>query len=163
MWWLQLKGMLSGATIKYLAAGAVIIAVISGIFFLGYTQGQDRGFNNAYGEFKNDVQELNRSWQNAVQERDTKINQTISNQFNILDEQIQDYIRNDNRERELIQRLDVLSSTLQEMRDETQDTDFGECTFSPEFERLLNAARDAISAGNSNRTAGPSDSARQAP
>ena len=144
MWWLKAKSLISGTAIKYLAVGGLIIAVISGIFFLGFSQGQERGFSSAYSEFKEDVSALDNAWRDAVDSRDIEITNLLSSQFELLDQQIQAYIRNDERERELISRLDVLSLTLQEMRDESETTDFGICEFSPEFERLLNDARDSI-------------------
>lgn len=140
MWWKFLIP--SRARFRALGIVAVIIAM-SGVFFLGYSRGQDRGFDNAYSTFQEDIRALDRQWRDTVLDRDEVILFNVSQAFNNLQQQIQQYLSNEERERELIGRLDVLSSTLQEMRNEAATADFGTCDLSPDFERLLNAVREA--------------------
>ena len=134
----------SAANLKI--AGIILASAgVAGTAFFAYTRGQDRGFQNAYSQFQTEIRQLNEDWYDIVERRDEIVITNITTQFSMLEQQIQDYIRNDERERELINRLDVLTSSLQEMRDESITTDFGMCDFSPDFERLLNAARESIS------------------
>lgn len=145
MWYLWLGKFVTGPALKFLAVAGILTAVISGIFFLGYSRGTDRGFDNAYDQFQRDVIALNESWVDAVATRDFAIIGDITNEFNRLQRELNQYLTNEQRERELLRRLDVVTSTLQEMQNESRTIDFGECTFSPEFERLLDAARNSIS------------------
>lgn len=135
-------------------AGIVLASAgLAGAAFFAYTRGQDRGFQNAYSQFQTEIQQLNEDWKESIIDRDSEIESLVSNEFSKLDEQIRTYVMNDQAERELISRLDVLSSTLEEMRNESATTDFGNCQFSPEFERLLNTARESITGTSSDQPA----------
>lgn len=125
-----------------LAAGAL---VVSAVFFWGYTQGQGRGFNQAYDRFSQELTQIDRQWRQLVSDRDAEVLSRITNEFDILDIRIQDYIRNDERERELLRRLEVINSTLTEIRNDAQNSDLGTCAVTDEFDRLLDQARDALS------------------
>jgi hypothetical protein len=141
MWYKFLIPTTANLKIAGMALGGIAIA---GTLWWAYSQGQDRGFGNAYDQFQKDIDGLKKSWTESVIARDQEINAIVSSQFNDLEEKLRIYISNEESERELLERLAVIDSTLSEIRNETSTTNFGECNLSDDFERLLNSAQDAI-------------------
>lgn len=123
---------------------ALGVAALGGsIWFAGQNFGLDRGYDKAYDNYQKELENANELWYNTLQERDEEWQAQISNSYKELQEQIDKYQEVERREQELLTRITVLESTLLEITYEYENTDFGVCDVSPEFDGLLRSAHKA--------------------
>lgn len=127
-----------------------VIALSGGIWFAGQNFGLDRGFDIAYDKYKKELDNNNKMWYNTLNDRDEEWQEKITNAFNTLEEQFARYREVERRERELLEQITVLETTLLEIENDYKNTDFGLCDLSPYFDGVLIDAHKATTTGLSN-------------
>lgn len=120
-----------------------VAAIVGAIWAAGLNFGLDKGYNNALKEYQKTLDEYNKQWYNTLYERDDEWRAAIDSAYRELQSQLEKYREVELREQELLTRLNVLESTLDTIRNEYENTDFGTCAVSPEFDGLLRNAHQA--------------------
>lgn len=128
---------------KWVSGGLAVGMVVGGIWYAGQQAGFSRGYDRAMDNFQRELERVNRSWQATVRDRDGLWQSEIDRAFNQLQEQFNKYVEAERREAELLAEMAVLESTLKEIQNVYQGSDFGQCSVSPTFDRLLNDAHRA--------------------
>ena len=123
-----------------------LTALVGGIWAAGMNFGLDRGYNKALNEYEEMLDNYNKQWYNTVLERDEEWRASIDSAYRELQSQLEKYREVELREQELLTRLNVLEGTLDNIRNEYENTDFGTCAVSPEFDGLLRNAYQAATA-----------------
>lgn len=125
---------------KWVAGGLAVGTIVGSIWYAGQQAGFSRGYDRAMDSFQKELQQVNRSWQAAVRDRDGLWQSEMNRAFNQLERQFNEYLEAERREAELLAEMAVLESTLKEIQNVYQGSDFGQCNVSPTFDRLLNDA-----------------------
>lgn len=120
-----------------------VAAIVGAIWGAGLKFGLDQGYDRALKDYQKALDEYNMEWYNTLYERDDQWRAEIQNTYNELQQQIKKYQEVERREQELLYELAVLETTLNDIRNEYENTDLGVCDISPEFDRLLNDAHKA--------------------
>jgi len=123
-------------------------AIIGGIWAAGLNFGLDRGYNKALDEYQKTLDAQNEQWYDTLSERDNAWRGAIDSAYRELHAQFEKYREVEMREQELLNQIDVLEGTLNDIRNEYETTDFGSCDVSPEFDGLLRNAHKAATAGS---------------
>lgn len=134
---------------KLLLWGGRILGVatfVGAIWVAGMNFGIDRGYSKAMGEYQKTLDEYNKQWYNTLYERDDEWRAEIDSTYKELRRQIERYQEVEQREQELLDEIAVLEGTLSEITNEYENTDFGTCAVSPEFDGLLRNAHKAATA-----------------
>lgn len=119
---------------------------VGAIWVAGMNFGIDRGYSKAMGEYQKTLDEYNKQWYNTLYERDDEWRAEIDSTYKELRRQIERYQEVEQREQELLDEIAVLEGTLSEITNEYENTDFGTCAVSPEFDGLLRNAHKAATA-----------------
>jgi len=145
-WIKNIIGLVGGY--KWIALGTTVgaAAIFGYAYFLGNNHGVERGYDNAYERYQLDVEEFTDQWQQAVENRDEEWANKVMQEFQQLNESFENYQAQEQKERELRERIAVLNSTLQEIQDEYENSDLGGCDVSPDFDGLLRRSHEAATA-----------------
>lgn len=125
---------------KWVAGGLAVGTIVGGIWYAGQQAGFSRGYDRAMDSFERKLEQVNRGWEATVRDRDGLWQSEINRAFSQLQEQFNEYLDAERREAELLGQMAVLESTLKEIQNVYQDSDFGYCSVSPTFDRLLHDA-----------------------
>ena len=124
---------------RVLGAGALL----GGIWVAGMNFGLDRGYDRAMTNYEKALDEYNKQWYNTVLERDDEWRAEIDRTYSELQLQIEKYQEVEAREKELLDEIAVLESTLNDVRNDYENANFGVCHFSPAFDGVLHNAYEA--------------------
>lgn len=123
-------------------AGLSIIALVVGIggsylWFQGYMSGSEGVAERLTAKYEAHLQDQSEKWSEAVSGRDEEWQAAVRQRQEELMQRIQQFKENEQREQELLDRLNVLQEQLEEINNEASTSDLGTCALSPDFDGLL--------------------------